>query len=128
MVSYVGYEEALKLHRRIIEETGGEYGVLNQGLLKFTLEFISEYGKDLFDKAAFMLYNIAVGHPFINGNKRAAFMIAELFLLKNGFKLVYDVDEALSFMLNVARGTLSLSQVRSWIVNHKESILKERRK
>lgn len=124
MVNYVSYEEALELHRRIIKETGGEYGVLNQGLLKFTLEFVSEHGKDLFDKAAFTLYNIAVGHPFINGNKRAALMIAELFLLKNGFKLVYNVDEALSFMLNVARGTLRLSQVKSWIMDHKEKYFK----
>ncbi len=63
------------LYRRIIERTGGEYGYLSRGNLDYVLDMVREVGdglptdQALAKKAAFILFNVVVVHPFLNGNK-----------------------------------------------------------
>ena len=55
-------------------------------------------------KAAFLLYNVVIIHPFLNGNKRTAFGLTGLFLEANGYELVARAKEAYDFLLSVASG------------------------
>lgn len=45
------------------------------------------------EKAAAVLESILINHPFIDGNKRTAFVIMRLVLLDNGLDIVANQDE-----------------------------------
>jgi death-on-curing protein len=76
-------------------------------------------GKDLYprieQKAAALLYSLCQNHPFTDGNKRVAFIAANVFLRRNGFDLDVEVNDAIEFMYSVARGELSVEMVAAWI-------------
>jgi len=67
-------------------------------------------------KAAFVLYNIVVIHPFLNGNKRTAFGLVGAFLEANGYELVSGSNDAYQFLLGVASGRVSETEVERWVV------------
>jgi len=121
-IRYLSLDDVIKIHRRIIAETGGEHGLLSPGSLAFTLERMRERKEDVYGQAAFLLYSITTGHPFINGNKRTAFITTATFLRLNGYELVVEEDEVFSFLLEVAQGKVSLSHVKSWIKQHARNI------
>lgn len=80
-------EEVIGYHGEIIraspiEEDRGFGGrVLNPGNLDFVIA-ASNRIPDPFERAAFVLHGLATGHPFVQGNKRIAFMLAALILLR----------------------------------------------
>ncbi len=69
-------------------------------------------------KTAFLLYNVVVVHPFLNGNKRTAFGIAEAFLEANGYELVPQAKEAYEFLLGIGSGKISEIDVERWVARH----------
>lgn len=83
---YLPKESIMRLHKKIVETTGGEKGVLNEGILSFVLDLIRTeklYGEnigDLFTRAGILLRWIITGHPFVDGNKRAGFEATDVFL------------------------------------------------
>lgn len=110
------------MHDRIIERTGGETGVLNEGPIEAAIAR-ARWGPfhgdgSLSKRAAFLLRGIAQDHPFVDGNKRTAFEAADLFLSRNSVILVADGDEIVGFMVRVARGTRSLREIVAWIERH----------
>jgi len=76
-------------------------------------------GDDLYptihQKAGALLYSLCQNHPFIDGNKRAAFMCTRVFLRLNGFDLDVGIYEARDFMYAVARGEASGDKAAQWI-------------
>ncbi len=54
-------------------------------------------------------------HPFLNGNKRTAYELVRLFLRLNGFEISSNSAAAYEFLLDVASGKTSVSDVDSWI-------------
>lgn len=66
-------------------------------------------------KAAFLLYNIIVLHPFVNGNKRTAYELVKLFLRLNGYEIHSNPGEAYKFLLDVASGNVPAADVESWV-------------
>lgn len=76
------------LHKRSLEEHGGQDGIRNEHGLESALAQpmnVFFYGRgDLFDLAAAYAYHIAENQPFIDGNKRTAITTALLFLEENG--------------------------------------------
>jgi len=125
-IRYPTFRQVIQVYKRIIEETGGEFGILSEGNLRFTLDFVKYYGEDVFDKVAYLMYNIVVLHPFVNGNKRTAIVLAEAFLRDNGWQLVYDEEEAKRFLLEIASGQRTLEDVKAWIKKHAKHISEER--
>ncbi|MFZ2070442.1 MAG: type II toxin-antitoxin system death-on-curing family toxin [Halobacteriota archaeon] len=89
---YLTKENIIRLHKKIIETTGGEKGLLNEGILSFVLDLIrteklySEKIGDLFTRAGILLRGIISGHPFVDGNKRAGFEATDIFLRMNGYE------------------------------------------
>ena len=74
-LKFISVNEIIKLHRDILDETGGEYGVLSHGDIEFITDFIKSqiYSMNIKDKfylSALILRNIISGHPFVDGNKR----------------------------------------------------------
>jgi death-on-curing protein len=70
---------------------------------------------DLAALAAAYGFGLARNHPFIDGNKRTAFMVTELFLALNGQELIADDPSCVITMLRLAEGSLSETEFADWI-------------
>ena len=91
------------LHGESLREHGGAPGLRDAGLLESALgrpPNLAHYGKpDAFDLASSYGVGIAKNHPFVDGNKRAAFLSVGLFLFLNGWRLTASQAEATLTML-----------------------------
>ena len=67
---------------------------------------------------AALLESLAINHPFVDGNKRAAFLAVGLFLHLNGYRLKVSPAEATLTMLAVAAGELSEDAFAAWLRQH----------
>ena len=110
----------LAAHAEALAEHGGLEGIRDEGLLESALarpKNVFTYGgvNDFHKLAAFYAIGIAQNHPFIDGNKRAAFIVMALFLAANGLRLTaYQVDATKTF-LQVAAGKLNEDELTAWI-------------
>ncbi len=96
----------LAVHDLQLAEHGGARGVGDQGLLESALarpQNLFAYGEsDVAALAGAYAFGIARNHPFIDGNKRTAFVACELFLAANGYELAASDEECLAMMLALA--------------------------
>lgn len=117
-------EQVLKLHNQLIDESGGEYGIRDEGLLESALNtpFQSFDNRDLYvttqAKAARLGYGIIKNHPFIDGNKRSGTHIMLLFLYFNNIELDYSQGELSDFILKIASGEAKYEDLLNWIIQH----------
>ena len=107
------------IHDEQLAEHGGAAGTRDQGLLASALSRpinLAAYEKpDAAALAASYAVGLAKNHPFVDGNKRTAFVALELFLALNGFELdASDVDCVLT-MLAVASGEMDEPMLAEWI-------------
>ena len=97
-------------------------GVRDNGLLESALarpEHLTAYGKpDVAELAASYGYGIARNHPFIDGNKRTAFVAALLFLAFNHYSFQASDADKVIVMLKVAAGEIIEAEFATWIRNN----------
>jgi death-on-curing protein len=110
----------LLLHAEGLREHGGPEGLRDAGLLESALDrprnlAAYEPESDLARLAACYAVGIARNHPFIDGNKRVAFLSLGLFLALNGQRLVADRVDAVRVMIDVAAGTTDELVLAAWI-------------
>ncbi|TSA42268.1 MAG: type II toxin-antitoxin system death-on-curing family toxin [Betaproteobacteria bacterium] len=114
----------LAVHDEQMAEHGGAAGLRERGLLESALarpSNLAAYGKpDHADLAACYGVGIAKNHPFVDGNKRTAFVAVELFLTLNGWKLSASDADAVLAMLAVAAGKIDETGFAEWIRRHAE--------
>jgi len=80
---------------------------------------LAAYGQpDLAELAAAYGLGLAKNHPFVDGNKRVAFLAVGLFLAINGHRLVASQSEATLTMLAVAAGSLDETAFADWLRAH----------
>ncbi len=113
-------ESLIVLHDRSIALHGGVHGLRDEGLLESALARPAnllhyEGVDDICVLAATYLVAVANNHPFADGNKRAAFLAAGLFLRLNGRRLVAEQAEAAQTVLAVAAGRRNVDEVATWI-------------
>jgi death-on-curing protein len=117
-------ELALVLHERLVAGFGGRAGVRDQGLLESAMarpRQIATYGSsDIVDLAAAYAVGIIRNHPFIDGNKRVGFMLAYIFLIRNGYRLTAGEAAATRAVLDLASGDLSEHAFARWLADHSE--------
>lgn len=117
---------ALAIHCQQIAEHGGSDGLRDAGLLNSAMarpRNLRAYSDadappDLARLAASYAYGIARNHPFIDGNKRTALVVARTFLLINGENLWATQDEKYTTFLALAEGRLSEEELADWIRSH----------
>lgn len=116
---WVDKQALLLLHAESLAEHGGLVGTRDEGLLDSALARplnLAAYGApDLADLAAIYGVGLAKNHPFLDGNKRAAFLAVGLFLYINGFGLTADQASATHAMLAVAAGELDETEFAAWL-------------
>lgn len=109
----------LAVHDEQLAEHGGLSGVRDSGLLESALarsQHLATYGEpDVAELAASYGYGIARNHPFLDGNKRTAFVATLLFLHFNGYALNASDTEKVLTMLNVAMGEITEAEFADWI-------------
>ncbi len=118
--AWIADEALLILHEESLAEHGGAEGIRDLGLLRSALArpknlFAYEGVTDIPRLAACYAAGITRNHPFVDGNKRAAFLALGLFLAINGWKLVADKADATSVMLDLAAGALGEEDLAAWI-------------
>lgn len=125
---YLSVEQVLFIHARLIEETGGEHGVLDIGLLQSAVARprATFDGQDLypglFYKCAALLESLIGNHAFVDGNKRTAISAAGLFLRLNGYRMTANNQQLETFTLRCARQRVSLDQVITWFEGNSERV------
>lgn len=113
--------EAFKvLHERSLALHGGPSGVRDEGLLESALErpknrFHYEGVDDVVELAATYAVAVSSNHPFVDGNKRAAFHAMTLFLRLNGLRLVADQADAARTIFKLAAGELDIRALTEWL-------------
>jgi death on curing protein len=109
----------LKIHAAQLAEHGGINGTRDEGLLDSALarpELKAQYGEsELALLAAAYAYGIAKNHPFLDGNKRTAYVAMELFLMKNGMILTSSDEDSVLTFLKLAAGEISEEELAEWI-------------
>jgi death-on-curing protein len=114
------------VHEAQLAEHGGSTGVRDAGLLASALARPlnqAAYGEpDAATLAAAYGFDIARNHPFIDGNKRTAFVCSELFLALNGYSLQADDALCVSTMLALAAGDLPEVEFAAWLRTHSSPI------
>ena len=110
------------LHGESLREHGGAAGLRDEGLLESALARppnLAHYSKpDAFDLAASYGVDLAKNHPFLDGNKRAAFLSIGLFLFLNHWRLTATQAEATLTMLAVAAGDIDEPTLAQWLREH----------
>lgn len=110
------------MHQLQIEEHGGLDGVRDAGLLESALarpqNRYAYEGSGIIELAACYAAGIAKNHPFLDGNKRTAFLAAYTFLARNGIRLTATQPEATAAVLALAAGELTESQFARWVAEH----------
>ncbi len=119
-----GKEKVMLLHRLLIEETGGEDGIRDVGLLESALEapYITFDGKDLFptkeEKAARLCAGLVSNHAFVDGNKRIGVYVLLTFLEVNGISLEATDEELIEIGLSLAKSEMRYEDLLAWIKVH----------
>ena len=114
----------LAVHEEQLVEHGGASGVRDQGLfesaMKRPLNLATYETPDFAALAASYGYGLARNHPFVDGNKRTAFVAVELFLALNGWALVANDAQCVLTMLALASGDLTEAEFADWLRQHTE--------
>jgi death-on-curing protein len=110
------------VHDAQLAEHGGPSGLRDEGLLASALarpRHLAAYGTpDAAALAAAYGHGIARNHPFVDGNKRTAFVAVELFLELNGHTLDASDADCVLVVLQLAAGDLSEEDFGAWVRTH----------
>ena len=117
--TWLTVEAVLAMHADSVRLFGGSVGLRDPGLLESALaraQHLFTYEKaDLCRLAAAYGHGIAKNHPFVDGNKRAAFLATTVFLERNGLTFTAPPAHAVAFMLGVADGSLDEEAFAAWL-------------
>ena len=113
-------DEALAIHRAMIDLFGGAAGVRDLGTLESALLRPQiGYYDSLTEEAAAMMESLAINHPFVDGNKRVSFAATDIFLGMNGYFIECDSQEAYAFFMRLFdTNTFRFGELKGWLEEH----------
>ena len=122
MIVWLSHELVLAIHDEQLAVHGGSSGIRDDGLLQSALARpLNRAGyrdPDIVELAAPYAIPIARNHPFIDGNKRTAYVALETFLILNGCRFPASDAEAVVAMLAMAGGAMSDDEFTRWVRDH----------
>lgn len=117
--SWFTYDQAIAAHNVQLRRFGGAPGLRDEGALRSALDRpVNKWhyeGTLLPELAAAYAFGLAKNHPFVDGNKRIAFIAMVAFLRKNGVAFRPDQAQSTAIILAVAAGEVSEQSLARWI-------------
>lgn len=113
-----------QIHQLQLQAHGGGTGIRDTNLLESALyrpkQLFSYHADDitLCQLGAAYAFGIARNHPFVDGNKRTAFVVCLLFLRLNGCQIIASQDDKYETFLSLAEGRLTEQQLATWLQDH----------
>lgn len=112
MTEYVTTADALFFHQQLIERYGGAPGIRDAGALESALHRPrTGYYDTVIHEAAALLESLIQIHPFVDGNKRIAFAVVDVFLRINGYRITADSK-------SIYRRMIALFEKRAFDMEH----------
>lgn len=112
---FLSKQEVLDIHAKGIAQFGGSPGLRDEGALESALIAAEQRcfyeNADLATCASTYAFHLSQAHAFVDGNKRAAAAVSEIFLDINGARLALTNDQMVDLFLRIAAGELSRDQV-----------------
>jgi death-on-curing protein len=126
-LSWISLSQILAIHEKLIALYGGGTGVRALGLLTSALsraETFLEYEKqsDIFDLASIYADSIVNNHPFVDGNKRAGFIAAALFIETNGYHFGGTEVDVVTMTIGLADKSFSRQEYAKWLRESSELV------
>ena len=122
MTVWLSRQTILAIHDEQLAEHGGAVGVRDEGLLESALARPlnrASYGDpDMAELAALYAIAIARNHPFVDGNKRTAYVTLESFLELNGCEFPVSDRNAVIATLGLASSAMSDDEFTAWVRNN----------
>jgi death-on-curing protein len=119
---WLTYDQLIAIHSRQLRRFGGAAGLRDDGLLRSAIDRpINKWHceqSELPELAAAYAFGLAKNHPFVDGNKRIAFMSMMTFLRKNGVRFAPEPAHATSMIMSLAAGEVSEESLARWIRNN----------
>jgi death-on-curing protein len=117
---YPTVAEAMEMHRLLIEEFGGIHGIRDKNLLESAIyRPQTGYYETLVDEAAALMESLGANHPFLDGNKRVAVLVTDVFLRSNGFFIDVDQLKAYEFISgSLEKHTFRFAPIRDWLASN----------
>lgn len=118
---WISLEVVRSIHLRQLAEHGGAEGIRDEGLLESALHrplqawHYDGSNMDLPALAASYAWGLVRNHPFVDGNKRVAYVICRLFLLLNGVDFEASREEKYDTFLALAEGRIDDRELASWL-------------
>ena len=106
--------EIIEIHADILRDFGGTSGIRDTGTLDYVIYQVNR-SREVIRKSAIILHGIATGHPFVDGNKRTAFVAADNLVRDQGYLISATDEEVVSFMIEVAEYKHTRESVEAWL-------------
>ncbi len=114
-------KDVLNIHNILIDKFGGSKGIRDIGSLESAINrpFATFENQDLYptpsDKAAAILESILINHPFVDGNKRTAYVLMRLILIEYGFDINENQEEKYKMVISASNGDIRFEEIKNWI-------------
>jgi death-on-curing protein len=117
MTEYVTTADALFFHKELIERYGGATGIRDAGALESALHRPrTGYYDTIIHEAAALLESLVQNHPFVDGNKRVAFAVVDVFLRINGRAIRADSKPIYKVLIELLHnGSFDMEHVVPWL-------------
>ena len=112
----------LAVHDQQLAEHGGMSGVRDIALLESAMarpaQLVAYGDPDVFDLAATYAHGIAKNHPFVDGNKRTAYVVCMLFLRLHGVRITAPGPERVILFERLGNGEVTQDALAGWLRAH----------
>lgn len=117
----IDLQDVLNIHTILIDKFGGTKGLRDKGLLESAINrpYATFDKQDLYpnpeDKAAAILESLLINHPFLDGNKRTAYVLMRLILLDYGLDILANQDDKYKMVIAASTGEMKFEAIKNWI-------------
>lgn len=120
---WIEESDAFAFQERALAEFGGAEGVRDHALLQSALArpkhiFACAESPTLHEMAAAYIAGLVQNHPFVDGNKRTAFLVGILFLELNGYRFTASEEAAAQAVIDVAAGRLDEASLTDFLTDN----------